>query len=253
MLFAIDIGNSRIKIAKFDQDKIISQSSFTKPSELKSFISNAESSDYAICSVVPQKSKIVFEIIKDITGKHPLKISNRVKTNLEITYKTPETLGVDRLCSAEGAIFLYKKSELHNNFKDKTFILSIDFGTATTINVIEYPGKFVGGLIAPGLDMMFNSLNKDTAQLPDVDVSDFNSLIGKSTKSSIASGVVNSVTGMIEKTINFLKLEKSAEIILIYLTGGNAKKIIPFLNFDFVYEENLVLYGINSLVKRNKI
>ncbi len=253
MLLAIDIGNSRIKIAKFNQDKIVSQASFTKPSELKSSISNSETNDYAICSVVPEKSKTIFEMIKNTTGKSPLLISNSIKTNLEITYKTPETLGADRLCSAEGAFFLFKNSKQFKNYINKTFILSIDFGTATTINVIEYPGKFIGGLIAPGFDIMFSSLKQGTAQLPVVNISDFSSIIGESTKSSIASGVVTSVTGMIEKTILSLKKEKSADRILIYITGGNAKKIIPFLNFDFVHEENLVLYGINSLAKINII
>ncbi len=253
MMLAIDIGNSRIKYALFEQDKIISQASYTEPSELKFFILKSETTDSAICSVVPEKSKIVYEVIKNITGKPPLIISNSIKTNLEITYKTPETLGADRICSAEGAFFLFKKSDMYKGYSKKTFILSIDFGTATTINVIEYPGNFVGGLIAPGLDMMFNSLNKGTAQLPDVDISDFSSIIGESTKSSIASGVVSSVVGMIEKTILYLKRDKSTKLISIYLTGGHAKKIIPFLNFDFVYEENLVLYGVNTLAKINKI
>jgi len=57
---------------------------------------------------------------------------------------------------------------------------------------------------------------------------------------------------MIEKTINYLKKEKSAKEVFVYITGGNAKKIIPFLNFDFIYEEALVLYGINALYELNK-
>ena len=99
--------------------------------------------------------------------------------------------------------------------------------------------------------MMFESLNKRTAQLPNINVSDFASVIGDSTNSSIASGVVASVVGMIEKTMNYLKKEKSTKRIITYLTGGNAKKIIPFLNFDFIYDERLVLYGVNALYRLN--
>ena len=252
MLLAIDIGNSRIKTALFKNDKIVSHFSFIDPAELKSLISDIKEKDIAICSVVPEKTIVVLKIIKELTDKSLFMISKDIRTNVEIGYKTPDTLGVDRLCSAEGAYFLFNNLDGHKNYNDSTFILTIDFGTATTINVIEYPGKFIGGLIAPGFYLMFESLNKKTAQLPNVNFQDYNSVIGDSTKSSIASGVVSSVVGMIEKTTNYLMKEKSAEKIFIYLTGGNAKKIIPFLNFDFIFEEGLVLYGMNALMKINK-
>jgi len=105
---------------------------------------------------------------------------------------------------------------------------------------------------------MFESLKQRTAQLPLLSVSDFVSTFGKDTKSSIASGVVISVVGMIEKTIRNLtdagtSSDLSLQNLFIYLTGGNAKKIIPYLNFDFVYEEGLVLYGVNSLYKLNNV
>ncbi len=122
-----------------------------------------------------------------------------------------------------------------------------------TINVIQYPGKFIGGLIAPGLEMMFESLKNKTAQLPRLSVNDFISIIGNDTNSSIASGVLTSAVGMIGKIINHLKKENSAEEIFTYVTGGNAEKIISHLDFDFVVEEGLVLYGINALWELNNI
>ncbi len=252
MLLVIDIGNSRIKTAIFDQDKIISSDSFIDQIKFESYLKSQDITEIAICSVVPDKAKLITQQISGLKGISPFVITNDMKTNLSVTYKTPETLGIDRLCSAEGAFFLFKKSKTHKSYNRKTYILTIDFGTATTINIIEYPGKFIGGLIAPGIDMMFESLNKKTAQLPDVIVSDFNSVIGDGTKSSIASGVINSNVGLIEKNLDYLKEEKSAKEIIVYLTGGNANKIIPHLNFEFIYEENLVFYGINTLYIQNK-
>ena len=256
MLIAIDIGNSRIKAGKFINDKLTKFHFFQDISNVLSFLKTNSKDNVAISSVVPDKTKIISEEVKKITGKSPFIVTKDIKTNLTIDYKTPETLGIDRLCSAEGAFFLFKNSEKYKNYKEGTYILSIDFGTATTINVIEYPGKFIGGLIAPGLDMMFESLKQRTAQLPLLSISDFVSTIGKDTNSSIASGVVTSVVGMIEKTINDLinvgtSRDLSLQNLFFYLTGGNAKKIIPYLNFDFVYEEGLVLYGINALWKLN--
>ncbi len=101
--------------------------------------------------------------------------------------------------------------------------------------------------------MMFDSLNRNTAILPRIDSSYFKSVIGDDTNSSIASGVVTSAAGMIEKTINHIKSRAGNELeIFICITGGNVEKIIPHLNFDFVYERNLVLFGIKTLYEINK-
>ncbi len=269
MLIAIDIGNTRIKAGRFVKDKLTEFLSFNNVSDVLTFLkSNSKNNPrIAISSVVPSKTKIISEEVYRITGKSPFIISKDIKTNLTISYKTPETLGIDRLCSAEGAFFLFKNSDKYlsavrqdKSYNTGTYILSIDFGTATTINVIEHHGKFIGGLIAPGIEMMFESLKQRTAQLPHLNISDFISTIGNDTNTSIASGVVTSIVGMIEKTINYLKNEKSVgtrrelslQEVFVYITGGNAKKIIPFLNLDFIYEEGLVLYGINALYNLNK-
>jgi type III pantothenate kinase len=252
MLIAIDIGNSRIKTGKFEKNELTEIHSFKKVGDLITFLKSDRKNDIAVSSVVPSKTKIVSDEIKNLTGKNIFVISKEIKTNLKIEYKTPETLGIDRLCSAEGAFFLFKNLEKYKNYYIGTFILSIDFGTATTINVIEHPGKFIGGLIAPGIDMMFDSLKQKTAQLPLLSISDCTSTIGNDTKSSIASGVVTSVIGMIEKTVNYLRIEEYAKEIVVYLTGGNAKKITPYLDMNFIYEEGLVLYGVNALWKLNK-
>jgi len=253
MLLTIDIGNSSIKAAIFDKDKLLHH---FREKELLNFISIMKGhslENVAICSVVPQLTKSLAEEIRKEFNITPFILAKDIKSNIKIEYRTPATLGIDRLCSVEGAFFLFKNSEDFKHYDVNTFILSIDFGTATTINIIEYPGKFIGGVIAPGIEMMFDSLNKKTAQLPDVDVSNFHSVIGNDTNSSIASGVITSVTGMIEEIIKYLKKEKSAMDVFIYITGGNAKKIIPHLKFDFVYEENLVLYGVKELWKlKNK-
>jgi type III pantothenate kinase len=264
MLIAIDIGNSRIKTGKFLNNKLIEFHSFNNIPDVLTFLNSQSKNEIAISSVVPDKTtrlRRAEEVLK-LTVKSPFIISKDIKTNLTISYKTPDTLGTDRLCSAEGAFFLFKNTEKYKSYNTGTYILSIDFGTATTINVIEHPGKFIrqglalprliGGLIAPGLEMMFESLQQKTAQLPHLDVSNFISTIGEDTNSSIASGVVTSVVGMIERTIYYLEKEKSAKEVFVYLTGGNAKKIIPHLDFAFTYEEGLVLYGINALYELNK-
>jgi type III pantothenate kinase len=251
MLIAVDIGNTRIKAGLFENNKLSDLFFFADTTDLLMFINENKKNNVAVSSVVPDKTKNIADEVKALTGKDIFVIDKKIKTNLKISYKTPETLGIDRFCSAEGAYSLFKKSRNYENYTDKTYIISLDLGTATTINIVEYPGIFIGGLIAPGLNLMFESLKERTAQLPLLDVSNFISTIGNDTNSSIASGVITSAVGMIEKTINDLKAERSARKVFVYLTGGNAEKIIPHLNFNFVYEEGLVLYGVNALYKLN--
>jgi type III pantothenate kinase len=251
MLIAIDIGNTRIKTGVLQNNLLTGFFSFTGMDEVLPFIKNNKDYNFAISSVVPDKTKIISEEINKISGKTPFIISGKIKTNLKVDYATPETLGTDRLCSAEGAFYLFKSSKNYSNYSKDTFIISLDLGTASTINIIEYPGNFIGGLISPGIKMMFESLKQRTAQLPHLDASHFISTVGNDTNSSIASGVITSAVGMIEKTINDLKKEKLAKKVFVYLTGGSAESILPYLNFNFVYEEGLVLYGINALWQLN--
>jgi type III pantothenate kinase len=95
--------------------------------------------------------------------------------------------------------------------------------------------------------MMFQALQNETAQLPEVKINDYKNFIGNSTKSSIASGVINSALGMINQTINYLKGKNKKSKILIYVTGGNAEFILPHFKFNYVYEKGLVLYGIKAV------
>jgi len=252
MLLAIDIGNTRIKSALFEDNSIREINSFTDVGSLLNYSSTKKNIvDIAISSVVPSTANSLSEHLNKYLRVAPFIISSNSKFNLKNEYKSPGTLGIDRLCSTEGAFFLFKQSNNFKNYSEKDFILSIDFGTATTINFIKYPGVFLGGIIAPGINTMFESLHKNTAQLPSVEVKDFNNLIGEDTKQSIASGVLNSTLGLIEKTINHLKQEYHSKNIFIYATGGNAKEILNHSNFDFTFEESLVLIGVKAVWKVN--
>jgi type III pantothenate kinase len=252
MILALDIGNTNIKAGIFLNDRLSDFHIFPDDDSFYTFLENNPPGEVIVSSVVPSKTERLIQILKTKYNIRAFIINNDLKFNLKIQYKNPNTLGTDRICAAEGAFYLFRNSENYKSYNENVFILAIDFGTATTINAIKYPGEFIGGLIAPGINMMFESLKNKTAQLPLVKIDDFENLIANDTKSSIASGVVASIVGMIEKILNHLKNEKSATKVFVYITGGNAKKIIPYLHFDFFYEEGLVLYGINALYKLNK-
>ena len=251
MFLACDIGNTNIKTGIFDDDNLSEFNSFSDYTSLINYLKIISFDKAAISSVVPKTGDKLFSEILTLKKIKTFIITRSVKFNLKIVYDTIETLGIDRICSSEGAFSLFKKTNEANNYRADTYILSIDFGTATTINIIRYPGEFTGGIIAPGINMMFDMLNKKTSQLPNVNFSSYKAIIGTDTKSSIASGVLNSTLGLIEQVIKSLKSENKNINIKIYLTGGNAEKIMGYLPFEFVYERGLVLEGIKTIYDKN--
>ena len=251
MLLACDIGNTRIKSAVFTKDKISHKKVTTLVSDLIDFYKTKDITAAAFSSVVPEKSKEFSDLLKQQFNISPLMVSDNLKFNLRIDYSTPENLGTDRVCSAEGAFYLFKRSKRYKKYNKNDVIVSVDLGTATTINFVKYPGTFKGGIIAPGLEMMSQSLHDKTALLPVIPASAYKKLIGKNTKESVASGLINSTVGLLEKCFSELKAKRKLENIHIYLTGGNAPKIIPYLKIKHKFVEELVLLGIKAIYEKN--
>ncbi len=132
------------------------------------------------------------------------------------------------------------------------YLVTIDFGTATTINIVSPSREFIGGLIAPGISTMLKSLNEKTAQLPLPDLNSYKGVIGNSTDSSIISGVMTSTIGMITETINHLTEISNQNMPIIFATGGNAKHVLPYLKFKVLFDEALVLKGLKEIYDLNK-
>jgi len=249
MMLALDIGNTNIKAGYFVENRLSDFVIFTNPEELFNSVKQIDFRSAAIISVVPELTNNITQFLKDDLEITPYIITKDSLFNLKLDYKTTETLGIDRICSVEAAFDLFNNSD---SLKEGTFLLTIDFGTATTINIAAPPANFIGGLITPGIKTMFDSLNSKTAQLPELNFSDYKSLIGEDTNSSIASGIITATVGMIEKTINQLKEKHGAKEIKCFITGGNARQVQSFLPNDFIYDEALVLKGVNSVYNLNR-
>ena len=246
MLLTLDIGNSNIKSALFNGNDLVEFKVHSEIDEALQYLNSKTFSNAAICSVNLAKEKILSDALLK-KGSLVFKPTIHSKLNLKIKYKTPNTLGIDRVCSAVGAYELAIKKILLKN----QYLITIDFGTATTLNIISPQTDFIGGLIAPGIQTMLKSLNEKTAQLPIPDLNSYESLIGDSTNSSIISGVFNSTMGMINETVNHLKELTDGIEPIIFATGGNAKIIIPYLKQKIFYDEALVLKGLKIIYELN--
>ena len=248
MLLTLDIGNTNVKSALFEDNHLNEFAVHHNSEKLFNYLTKFKFNEAAICSVNPSIEKILIDYFsaKDISL---FRANIQNKFNLTIKYDTPNSLGMDRVCSAVGALDIAIKEKL---LSKNQYLITIDFGTATTINIVSPSQEFIGGLIAPGISTMLKSLNERTAQLPLPDLSLYSGVIGRSTDTSIISGVVTSTIGMINETVNHLS-EMSHQIIpLIFITGGNAKYILPHLKHKVIYEEALVLEGLKVIYELNK-
>jgi type III pantothenate kinase len=153
---------------------------------------------------------------------------------------------MDRVCGIIGAKYLANLMLINSDL-----IITVDCGTASTINVL-YKNSFIGGMIAPGISTMFSSLNKNTSLLPDLDLENYENLIGDSTEASIVSGVVNSTIGYIERCV--AQIEKIYKTkATVFITGGNCIKLLNYLDTSINYEKDLVLIGVNEVSVRTTV
>lgn len=247
MLLTIDIGNTNIKSAIFGELDL--EAYFISPrfDDILKSIKQFELKGVAISSVVPEQTKLISTRLKTDFGLDPFVITKDVQFNVKLKYNSINTLGIDRICSAEGALQLNKKK-----MEEGTYLIIIDMGTAMTINFIKYPNEFIGGLISPGIVTMFKSLTQQTAQLPEITINDYKTFIGADTKSSIASGVLNSTIGLIEKSIKSISNLDDFRVVTTFLTGGMAEALKEYLPADVIYDKFLVLRGIKSIYDLNK-
>jgi len=247
MLLTLDIGNTNIKSALFEDDKLTEFIVHPDADGLFDYFGKYKFTEAAICSVNPTVEKTITDKILHRIKTFQANINH--KFNFKISYKTPETLGMDRVCSAVGALEIATREKL---LTDNQYLVTIDFGTATTINIVSPTQEFIGGLIAPGIFTMLKSLNEKTAQLPLPDLNNYTGLIGDSTHSSIVSGVINSTIGMINESIKKISEISDQRLPLIFASGGNAKYIIPHLKYPVKSEEALVLKGLKVIYDLNK-
>ena len=231
MNLVIDSGNSNTKIGYFDSGclkdvRIIPNTGFASD-----LIPEAEN------IVLSSVSSIDFSWLKDKGSL--LRIDSSVGLPFQVAYKTPETLGADRVASVAGAYSLYPAEDC----------LIINAGTCLTIDFIGKNAVYEGGSISPGINMRFKALNAFTARLPLVEEKNPVALTGTSTSDAIKSGVLNGVLAEIKGMIDFYRLAYPDCRIII--TGGDSFFFDRNLKADIFVVPELVLIGLNFILEYN--
>ncbi|HQP91556.1 MAG TPA: type III pantothenate kinase, partial [Candidatus Omnitrophota bacterium] len=193
-----------------------------------------------VSSVVPSFNKNIRGILKDVFGLSAVVIGEDAHVPIINRYRIPSQVGQDRLVNA------YAGMKLHGSG-----LIIIDFGTAITFDIVSKKGEYMGGLIAPGLKLMQESLHKKTALLPYVELSRPMEIVGQDTVSSIRSGIVYGVASLCEGIINRL-LAKDCKGYKVISTGGDACLIKPYTDKLGVVEEFLILKGLCLMAKSQR-
>lgn len=254
LILAIDIGNTNIVVGGFDQDKIVfveRLSTDISKTELEYVVEFHALTDIynismdmftgaIISSVVPPLSSVIKNAIKKFFGIDALLIGPGVKNGISIHMDNPASVGADLIVNAVAGQNLYGMP-----------LIIVEFGTATTMCVIDKNKNFIGGIIMPGVSVSLDSLVDSTSQLPKISMEAPAKIIGKNTVDCMKSGVIvgqaSAIDGMIDRIWDELGYETS-----VVATGALAERIVPHCKKEIVVDSELTLKGLKLIYEKNR-
>ena len=240
MNLIVDVGNTLVKFAIFKDANLIHKISF-ELSEFKKQYKTLKKEfpkvKSAIISSVGRLSEMQIEMVEN--DLKVIELSSKTKLPFKNLYKTPKTLGVDRIALVSASV---------QQFPDKN-VLIIDAGTCITYDFITNENHYLGGAISPGIRLRYKALNNLTANLPLLKTKQPMSIIGNSTETSIHSGVVNGVINEIDGVIN--QYQENYLDLTVILTGGDTKFLSNQLKNTIFANSNFLLEGLNFILEYN--
>ena len=256
MLLVIDVGNTNIKLGVYDKNTLVESWRLSvkvirtadeigiiftglfgsKNIDLKKF------DGVIMSSVQPSLNYTIEHACEYYLGKKPIMVGVGVKTGLNIKYSNPQEVGADRIVNSVAAYRLYGGP-----------CIVVDFGTATTFNLISPKGEFLGGCIAPGIITGLEALVNNTAKLPRVEIVRPESIIAKSTVSALQAGMVYGSTGMVKYIVKKLKQESGYDDVKDIVIGGLREVVLGITDdkvIDIV-DRSLTLKGLKIIYDMN--
>lgn len=254
MIICIDVGNTNIKYALFKGDKLAI--SFRVATEQKrtsdeyggQLISIMRNNGYRpedidggiISSVVPSLDYTIDRMCRTYLKIKPLMLAPGLKTGLNIRVDNAKEVGADRVVNNVAAVRKYGAP-----------VIVIDFGTATTFNVVDSNGTFIGGIIAPGIKGSLDSLVNGTAKLPRVEIERPAKVIGTNTVTNMQAGIVYGFAGLVEYIVKKIKHELKSENVRTVATGGFSEIIAAETPCIDKVDKLLTLEGLKYLYDIN--
>jgi type III pantothenate kinase len=253
MLLAIDVGNTNIVYGLFDGPALLHQ--FRVESgrgrtadeytvvlrQLLALSGVAEGSVDAVilASVVPALTEPMVELARRGFAREAVVVGPGLRTGMSILYENPREVGADRIVNAVAAFERVKAG-----------VIVVDFGTATTFDCITPKGEYLGGVIAPGMQISADALFSRAAKLPRVEIAKPPKVVGRNTVHSMQSGILYGYVGLVDGLVERLRaeLDYPCEILA---TGGLASRIAPLSKTIGAVDDDLTLRGLRILYERN--
>ena len=254
MLLAMDIGNTVVTMGVFDDSKLVTTLRVATDTrrladEYGVMVTNAlilkgvtpsDIDSICMCSVVPPLTVVFTEVCNTLFDVSPLIVSAGVRTGLPILYDNPRDVGADRIADAVAAIDLYGAP-----------LIVVDLGTATVFDAISKNKEYLGGAIAPGINLAADSLFFNTSQLRRVELVAPDSAIGRSTTTALQSGLVLGYTGLVTTMVERFKSEVGQDAQVIG-TGGLINVVSQHTSIFDEINRDLTLLGLKTIYSLNK-
>ncbi len=254
MLLVVDIGNTTIAIGLYEGNELYKSWKIKTDREKTSDeygaiflnlfqvsgIRFGEIGGAIISSVVPPLTPVFQDACVDFFRVEPLIVGPGLKTGVPILYENPQEVGADRVVAAAAAFEKYGGP-----------VIIVDFGTATTFDAVSEKGEYLGGAIAPGIQISAEALYLKTARLPRIEIRKPKAAIGKTTVSSMQAGLYFGYVGLVSNIIQEIRNEIGSETRVI-ATGGFGSRISPEIPAILTYDADLVLSGLKIIYDRNK-
>lgn len=254
MFFAIDVGNTNIKVGIFDGKKLIT--TFRMNSQIVHTtdeyglmlkqIPEVQDIDLTkiegaiISSVVPKVMESLHNAIVKYFGIKPIIVGPGIKTGIKLTSSNPKEVGADRLVDVVSGYEKYGGP-----------LLVIDFGTATTYNLVTADGSFSVGITAPGVKISAKALWEDAAKLPEIEIKKPSSILATETVTSMQAGLIYGQIGATKYIIEQVKKEMGYDKLKVVATGGMGSIISPEVEEIDYYDINLTIDGLRILYEKN--
>ncbi len=193
-----------------------------------------------IASVVPDVMHSLVGGIMRYTNTKPLIVGPGIKTGIRIITEDPRAIGADRIVDAVAAYVKYGGP-----------VLVVDFGTATTYDLITEAGEFAAGITAPGIRISSEALWKQTAKLPNIEIKKPKSILAQETISSMQAGLMYGQIGQTEYIVNKVKEESGIKNLKVVATGGLGRTIADETNTIDIYDSSLTLDGLRIIYEKN--
>jgi type III pantothenate kinase len=260
MLLAVDVGNSNTSLGVFEGEELKAEfrlgthRGWTRD-EVAIVMRQAlalENLDFrgvtraVVASVVPPVSGPVLDAIRKYAGVEALVVGPGIRTGMPIRYDPPQDVGADRIVSAVAAHHRYGRDA----DGEPRGIVVVDFGTATTFDVISPKPEYLGGVITPGVGIGADALFARAAKLPRVDIARPDRVVGRNTVAALQSGLVFGYIGLVEGTLARIRAEVDWPVAVI-ATGGFASTLAEEAAGIEAVHDDLMLQGLRLIYERN--